>query len=129
MYHSIGIVMSASIFMSVTTVVAGPGEAKRPIVVTGPSTGVIARKVSFRDLNFASRSGERAFMRRAASTVNEVCNDLSPTSRVKIQTVCCSEAWRSVRLQIAQAVRRSQQFAGTDRSLIAVGAITLTFAK
>lgn len=130
MYHSVGIVMSASIFVALTTVVAAPGETKRPIVVTGPSSDVITREVSYRDLNLASRSGERTFMHRVAGTINEVCNDLSPTARVHTQTICRSEAWRSVRPQIGRAVRRSAQFAGADRSLVAAGAtITLTFAR
>lgn len=129
MHHSIGIVVKASIFISLISAVAVPAEAKRPILVTGPSSGVITKEVSYRDLDLASRSGERKFTRRVASAVSEVCNDLNPTSRVHIQNVCRSEAWRGVRPLIKQAVRRSHQFAASNRALVAVGAITFTFAK
>ena len=130
MYQSSSIVMRASILLTLAAGLAAPGATKRPIVVTGPSTDVITRDVSYRDLNLASRRDERRFTIRVSETVNEVCDSLSPTGRVHIQTVCRTEAWRGVRPQIAQAVRRArQQMAGADQSATAMGAITLTFVR
>ncbi len=130
MYQSSSIVMRASIFLALAAGLAVPGATKRPIVVTAPNTDVITRDVSYRDLNLASRRDERRFIIRVSETVTEVCDSLSPTGRVHIQSVCRSQAWRGVRPQITQAVRRArQQLAGADQSAIALGAITLTFVR
>lgn len=130
MYQSSSIVLRASVVLALAAGLSAPGATKRPIVVTGPSTETITRDVSYRDLNLASRADQRRFTLRVAETVNEVCDSLSPNGRVHIQTVCRAEAWRSVRPQIAQVVRRARtQLAGTGQSATALGAITLTFAK
>lgn len=130
MYQSSSIVMRASILLTLAAGLAAPGGTKRPIVVTGPSTNVFTREVSHRDLDLASRADERRFILRVSETVNEVCDSLSPTGRVHLQTVCRTEAWRGVRPQIAQAVRRARQpLARADQSVMALGAITLTFVR
>lgn len=130
MYQSRSIVMRASILLTLAAGLAAPGATKQPIVVTGPTSDVITRDVSYRDLNLASRRDERRFTLRVGEAVNEVCDTLSPTGRVHLQTVCRTEAWRGVRPQISQAVRRARhQLAGADQSATAFGAITLTFVR
>lgn len=130
MYQSSSIVMRALILLTLAAGLTAPGATKRPIVVTGPSTNVITRHVSYRDLNLASRADERRFTIRVSETVNEVCDSLSPTGRVHIQTVCRTEAWRGVRPQIAQAVRRARQpLASAGQAVSALGAITLTLVR
>ena len=78
MYQSSSIVMHTSILLALAAGLSAPGATKRPIVVTGPTTDVITRDVSYRDLNLASRRDQRRFTIRVSETVNEVCDSLSP---------------------------------------------------
>lgn len=130
MNYSKGILVCATILLASAAVgsVAVPAQAKGPVVVTGPSSDTITRRVSYSDLNLASLAGEKTLKRRVGATVNDVCGELSPSVSVD-NRLCESLAWRGARPQIAQAVLRAKQMASTGQSLIAVSAITLTFGQ
>ncbi len=131
MDYSKGIAMCGAILLASTAVatVAAPAEAgKRPVVVTGPSKDTITRYVSYRDLNLASKAGEKTLKQRVGTTVNEICYELNEEFSV-VQAECRRDAWSGARPQIARAVLRAQQIASTGQSLIAVSAITLNFGQ
>ena len=133
MNYAKGIAMCGAIFVASAGVatVAAPAEAKkRPVVVTGPSTDTVTRKVSYRDLNLASLPDQKILHKRVRGAVSGVCYEANgPSPEIFIQMACRDNAWRGARPQIANAVLRAQQIATTGQSLIAVSAITLTLSK
>lgn len=104
-------------------------EAKeRPVVVVAPAD-VITRRVSYADLNLASRSGEKLLNRRVGSAVRSVCNEAVGNSDFYGELRCQSVAWHGARPQIRRAVQRALDIAATGSSPIAVVAITLAIPK
>jgi len=130
MNYSKSIIMCGAVLAASAAVgtVAIPAHAKGPVVVTGPSSDTITRRVSYRDLNLASLSGEATLERRVGTTIHSICNELIASHSVDTRS-CRNVAWRGARPQVAQAVLRAQQIASTGQSLIAMSSITLTFAK
>ena len=132
MNYSKGIALCGAVLLASTAAatIATPAEAKRPVVVTGPSADAVTRKVSYRDLNLASLPDQKILNKRVRGAVSGVCHELNgPNDEAFIQMYCRDELWRGARPQIAEAVLRAQQFATTGQSLIAVSAITLAFPK
>ena len=109
--------------------VAMPAEGKPPIVVTGPSAETLTRYVSYRDLNLASKAGEKALRRRVNTTASEICYELNADFSVYAIIACRSEALHDARPQIRQAVLRAQQLASTGQSLATASVIALNFTK
>jgi len=133
MNYSKGIAMCGAIFVASAAIatVANPAEARKgPVVVTGPSSDTVTRRVSYRDLNLASLPDQKILNKRVRGAVSGVCYEApGPSPNFHSQMACRDEAWRGARPQIANAVLRAQQIAATGQSLIAVSAITLTLSK
>jgi UrcA family protein len=106
---------------------ATPLDARsRPIIVTGPPSDTVTRRVSYRDLNLASLQGERTLIHRVRGAVAEVCWEASPWNRMR---QCRSETWQETRPQITRAVARAHEFAATGYSSIPPVAISIVFPK
>jgi UrcA family protein len=110
---------------------ASPAFSKdQPVIVQGPSPDVVTKRVSYADLNLASRPGERMLYRRVGSAVVWVCNKALPAGSMMYEHQDCTKvAWRGASPQIKQAVSRAQEIAATGQSSIAAVAITLTVPR
>jgi UrcA family protein len=114
--------------------VATPASGKVPIVVTAPDENVVARHISYADLNLASATGERTLIRRVDGAVGDLCleatggNDGSFSFKSNMMK-CDNRAWGEARPQIARAVQRAHDIASTGTSPIAAAAITISLAQ
>lgn len=113
---------------AIATVVI-PAEAKPPIVVTGPSSDTITRHVSFRDLNLATKAGEKALRRRVSYTASDICYELNSDLSVHAKMECRKDAIFDARPQIARAVLRARQMAATGQTFATAGVITVNIPK
>ena len=128
-FSKVTIVGGTLLLAAATGAVAAAPDAKRPVVIKA-SVDAAVRHVSYGDLNLASLADQKTLSLRVANAASDVCyvlNDL--TRHLNILSACRREAMRGARPQIAEAVVRAQQIASTGQSLVAVNAITLTFAK
>jgi len=104
-----------------------PPVSAAPIVVAAPAD-VVARHVSYTDLNLASPAGERTLNRRVGAAVSSLCTEVvaavDGSLTVKYAALRCkSSAWGQARPQISRAVQRARDFASTGTSNIAAVAI------
>jgi UrcA family protein len=82
-----------------------------PIIVTAPPSYAQVERVSYRDLNLATRYGEQALYMRVSNAVERVCDydQLNLYSDIQRGYLTCSNgAWRTARPQMVGAVYRAR---------------------
>ena len=100
----------------------------RPVVVYGQDANVPTERVSFADLNLATRSGEKMLQARVSNSVDRVCQyngggiGLIDNGFVN----CAFGAWKDARPKMALAIARARDIALNGRSSIAATAITIS---
>ena len=98
--------------------------AESTLVVTAPDEALPTRRVSYADLNLASRVGEKTLHRRVGKAVTSVCDEaVGPSANYYVEMSCRSFAWNGARPQMNLAVKRAQEISLNGISLIAVTAI------
>ena len=111
-------------------VFAAPSHARdRPIVVEGQPSNVIAKRVSFADLNLASVQGEKTLYRRVNNAVGWVCRQAVPTPILYERQGCSSASWEAAAPQLDRAVQRAREMAANGSSSIAATSITISFQR
>ena len=106
---------------------ASAGQDKPVVVLAEPQENVRTERVSYADLDLATRAGEKRLNYRVANAVKRVCmfND----GRIGLQDLsyydCAGTAWDGANPQIARAVNRAKEIALTGKSSIAAAAITI----
>jgi len=106
-----------------------PPVSAAPIIVAAPE--VVARHVTYADLNLTSLPGERTLNRRVGAAVNSLCaeavGEADGSFTVKYAALGChNSAWNQARPQINRAVQRARDLASTGTSNIA--AVTIMVA-
>lgn len=100
----------------------------KPVVVYAEPSEVRTERVSYRDLNLATRTGEKILNRRVGGAVRRVCtegaNGYSPYGQDYLY--CARGAWKDARPQIARAIARAHEIALYGKSSIAMTAISIT---
>lgn len=94
------------------TVVARPGD-------------YALRRVSYADLNLASRPDVRVLNHRVDYAVNDVCTEVTAQTYQFTMQECANDSWNRARPQINLAVRRAREIAATGSSTIAAVGITV----
>ena len=89
---------------------ADTSRAEAPIVVIGklrPSSDLIVRTVSIRDLDLKAAAGRQEMEKRVGQAVDSMCAIPVPipTYGAKMEKPCRDEAWASARPQMDDAVR------------------------
>lgn len=94
---------------------ATPASAQAPLQVVAEriQDDRITQRVSHRDLNLASASGQRSLHFRVRSAMGRVCAPLDGTNLRTQQQYCRSVAWDGAKPQMDQAIARAQQLAAT----------------
>lgn len=125
--------MIAAVALTGTGLLAtSPADAKsrsdKPVLVFGQriEADVPIEKVGYRDLNLATRAGEKALNTRVGGAVQLVCARSVPSGYLYEEMSCHSFAWGGARPQIARAVMRARENASTGTSAILPVAITLS---
>ena len=103
-------------FIVPTTAAIGQDDAQ--IIVQGPTANVRGERVPYRDLNLATREGEKALILRVSNAVERVC--LGDEGRWYGMTQpdylsCTEKSWRGARPQVIGAVFRARQLAYRQR--------------
>ena len=93
---------------------AAIGQDNAQIIVQGPQGDVRGERVPYRDLNLATRDGEKALILRVSNAVERVC--LQDEGRWYGMTQpdylsCTERSWRGARPQVIGAVFRARQLA------------------
>ena len=105
---------------------AAAGQDK-PVVVLAEPQEVPTERVSYADLDLATRAGEKRLNYRVAGAVKRVC--LFNDGRFGLQDTgyynCASAAWNGAEPQISRAILRAKEIALTGKSSIAAAAITI----
>ena len=108
--------VAASIAIPVTTV-----SAQDPVIIlTRPPPGLNVERVSYRDLNLATRRGQESLLRRVSRGVERVC--LYDPNRgsgrvldVQEYVDCAQGSWNRARPQMIGAIERAQTMAAYRR--------------
>ncbi|WP_205478334.1 UrcA family protein [Sphingomonas arenae] len=105
--------------------IASPSAAAdRPVVIEGsPPEGAIVQRVTYGDLNLASRDGEKLLYRRVGRAVGQVCNKANPGAPYTDLWTCRGMSWESARPQIATALDRARAMAARGESPVIAGAV------
>ena len=101
----------------------------RPVTVYAPpSEEFRTERVSYRDLNLASRAGEKMLTKRVGGAVRRVCSNEGGniSSADSDYHFCARGAWGDARPQMAQAIARAHEIALYGKSSIAATAITIS---
>lgn len=103
-------------------------QTKPVTVYAPPSDDVRTTRVSYRDLNLASRSDQRILTSRVGNAVRRVCSsDGGGISSLDTGYFTCARgAWGDARPQMARAVARAHEIALYGKSSIAATAITIS---
>jgi UrcA family protein len=123
---------TAAVLSGVTAslLIATSANAQRaPVVVYGQEQpDVRTERVSYADLDLATKPGERKLFHRVSGAVKRVC--IFSYGTVALQgneyRACADDAWDGATPQIAQAVQRAKDIAMTGKSSIAAAAITIS---
>lgn len=107
--------VAVSFFVSATAAI---GQDNAQIIVQGPQGDVRGERVPYRDLNLATREGEKALILRVSNAVERVC--LGDEGRWYGMTQpdylsCTERSWRGARPQVIGAVFRARQLAYRQR--------------
>jgi UrcA family protein len=117
--------VTASLF--VTAVAAPAAVQDKPVVVYAEPENVRTERVSYRDLDLAVASDQKALHRRVGSAVRRVCemddHDLGAVD--PMYRACALESWADARPQIARAIARAEQLALNGQPSITAGAIAI----
>ena len=96
-----------------------------PVTVYGEPSEVRTERVSYRDLNLATRDGEKILTQRVGSAVRRVCSDTGHIGLYNDRFYCTSGAWKDARPQMSRAIARAREIALYGKSSIAMTAITV----
>lgn len=122
----------AAVAVAVACVTSGVPSAlaqTKPVTVYAPpSEGVRTVRVSYRDLNLASQSGEKMLTSRVGSAVRQACSNEGGgiSSLDNDYFTCARGAWGDARPQMARAITRAHEIALNGTSSIAATAITIS---
>lgn len=112
--------MTKQLFLATTltlvaAVGAAPASAQAPLQVVAQRVydDQLTERVSHRDLNLASASGQKSLRFRVRSATGKVCAPLNGTNLRTQQQYCRSVAWNGAKPQMEQAIARAQQLAAT----------------
>lgn len=115
--------------VAASLMITTPANAQgRPVVVYGQDEYVPTERVSFADLNLATRSGEKILQARVSKAVDRVCQfngggiGLIDNGYVD----CAFGAWKDARPKMALAIARARDIALNGKSSIAATAITIS---
>ena len=111
----------------VPTALAQNGQ-RSVTVYAPPSDEFRTERVSYRDLNLASRAGEKMLTKRVGGAVRRVCSNEGGniSSADNDYLVCARGAWGDARPQMAKAITRAHEIALYGKSSIAATAITIS---
>jgi UrcA family protein len=115
--------------LAATGATAGQKQSTPVATIIGhrESDGALSVRVSYRDLNLASLSGEQMLNRRVRVAARFVCepNHVYVPGDIGYAE-CLDTAWTGARPQIAAAVRRAREIALTGTSNIPLVAIAIS---
>jgi len=117
--------ISASIALVLTASSAGSAAARDVTVVAQPPADVLSERVSYADLDLATRTGVQVFNARVGGAVYRVCAPLDQRSTFSEHANCRSFAWNGAKPQMDRAVARAEQIAAVGTSSIAPVAILI----
>jgi len=103
---------------------------ERPVVVTAPAD-LVVRHVSYKDLDLAEPDGKWALYERVGFAIGDVCTEANHFDNGSFAfrsglKQCSNTAWDNANPQIARAVQRASELAGTGKTSIAATAITIS---
>jgi UrcA family protein len=114
--------------VAASLMITTPANAQgRPVVVYGQGEYIPTERVSFADLNLATRGGERMLQARVSKAVDRVCQygggaiGLIDNGYVN----CAFGAWKDARPKMALAIARARDIALNGSSTIAATAIVV----
>jgi len=121
----------AAVLSGVTAslMIATPAGAQgRPVVVYGQEDYIPTERVSYADLNLATRGGEKMLQARVSKAVDRVCQYTSgDVALIDNGFVNCAYgAWKDARPKMALAIARARDIALNGRSSIAATAIVIS---
>jgi len=106
------------------------GPAPQPVVVIGEPEPAATRRVSYADLDLATRDGERMLIRRVRGAVHQVCaEEVGPSAIVYVTSSCRKLTWRDTEPQLDRAIGRSRQAAASGTSSMAAAVIVVRAAQ
>ena len=117
--------ISASIALVLTASSGGAAAARDVTVVAQPPADVLSERVSYADLDLATRTGVQVFNARVGGAVHRVCAPLDQRSTFSEHANCRSFAWNGAKPQMDRAVARAEQIAAVGTSSIAPVAILI----
>ncbi|WP_084607693.1 UrcA family protein [Sphingomonas jaspsi] len=110
--------------VSGTGVAQAAGQSDEPVIVRAqPDEFLPTRRVSYADLNLASKAGEKTLFYRVSGAVRYVCTGHDSAS-IEMQR-CRSFAWSGARPQMKLAIQRAQELAANGTTNIAPVAIMI----
>ena len=115
--------------VAASLVITTPASAQgRPVVVYGQDDYVPTERVSYADLNLATRGGEKMLQARVSKAVNRVCQYTSgDVALIDNGFVNCAfAAWKDARPKMALAIARARDIALNGSSTIAATAIVIS---
>ena len=117
--------ISASIALVLTAVSGGAAAARDVTVVAEPPADALSERVSYADLDLATRTGIQILNARVGGAVYRVCAPLDQRSTFSEHATCRSFAWNGAKQQMDRAVARAQQMAAVGTTSIAPVAILI----
>ena len=117
--------ISASVALVLTASSGGAAAARDVTVVAQPPADVLSERVSYADLDLATRTGVQVFNARVGGAVYRVCAPLDQRSTFSEHANCRSFAWNGAKPQMDRAVARAEQIAAVGTSSIAPVAILI----
>jgi UrcA family protein len=117
--------IAAGMALALTAGTSGVAAAKDVTVVAAAPGESLSERVSYADLDLATRTGVQILNSRVGGAVYRVCSPLDQRSTFSEHASCRSFAWNGARPQMNQAVARAQQIAAVGTSSIAPAAILI----
>lgn len=115
----------AAVMAVALTATSGIAAARDVTVVAAPPEGSLSERVSYADLDLATRAGLETLSTRVDGAVYRVCAPLDQRSTFSEHASCRSFAWNGARPQMDRAAARAQQIATVGTSSIAPVAILI----
>lgn len=117
--------IAAGIALVLTAASGSAAAAKDVTVVAAPPADSLSERVSYADLDLATRTGVQLFNARVGGAVYRVCAPLDQRSTFSEHATCRSFAWNGAKPQMDRAVSRARQIAAVGTSSIAPVAILI----
>ena len=126
--------VAVAIAVGGVTALAPPASGKSGPVVVTAKVDIVARHISYLDLNLASEPGQLTLSRRVGGAIGSLCTEATGGYDGNFKTgiasrECRTSAWNQARPQMARAVQRANEIASTGSSTIAAAGIAIVLSK